>query len=81
MSSEEASTPGPSELQRLETALHALLRSFDELSGRAASSRSRSSDSARCAPRRVPITAWISSTITVRTVRSICRLRSEVSSR
>ena len=26
----------------------------------------RSSDSARCAPRRVPITAWISSTITVR---------------
>ena len=42
---------------------------------------SRSSDSARCAPRRVPMTAWISSTITVRTVRSICRLRSAVSSR
>jgi hypothetical protein len=28
----------------------------------------RSSDSARCAPRRVPMTAWISSTMTVRTV-------------
>ena len=37
--------------------------------------------SARCAPRRVPITAWISSTMTVRTVRSISRLRSAVSSR
>ena len=42
---------------------------------------SRSSDSARWAPRRVPITAWISSTMTVRTVRSMRRLRSEVSSR
>jgi hypothetical protein len=29
----------------------------------------------------VPITAWISSTITVRTVRSMARLRSAVSSR
>jgi hypothetical protein len=29
----------------------------------------------QCAPRRLPITAWISSTITVRTVASICRLR------
>ena len=33
----------------------------------------RSSDSARCAPRRVPMTAWISSTMTVRTVRSMLR--------
>jgi hypothetical protein len=31
--------------------------------------------------RREPITAWISSTITVRTVRSICRLRSAIRSR
>ena len=36
---------------------------------------SRSSESARCAPRLVPMTAWISSTITVRAVRSISRLR------
>src|SRR6185503_16177186 len=42
---------------------------------------SRSSVSARCAPRRVPITAWISSTITVRTVFNISRLRADVSSR
>ena len=35
----------------------------------------------QCAPRRVPNTAWISSTITVRTVRSIARLRSAVRSR
>ena len=48
---------------------------------RPATAASRSSDSARCAPRRVPMTAWISSTITVRTVRSIWRLRSAVSSR
>ena len=32
-------------------------------------------------PRRVPMTAWISSTITVRAVRSMLRLRSEVNSR
>ena len=50
-------------------------------SGRSATAASRSSVSARCAPRREPMTAWISSTITVRTVRSICRLRSDVSSR
>ena len=49
--------------------------------GRSATCCSRSSESARCAPRRVPMTAWISSTMTVLTVRSICRLRSEVSSR
>ena len=41
----------------------------------------RSSDSARWAPRRVPMTAWISSTITVRTVRSRSRLRPAVRSR
>ena len=52
----------------------------DRCSRRTAAS-SRSSVSARCAPRRVPITAWISSTMTVRAVRSICRLRSAVSSR
>ncbi len=50
-------------------------------SGCRATSCRRSSVSARCAPRRVPITAWISSTITVRTVRSISRLRAAVSSR
>ena len=50
-------------------------------SGPVATSCSRSRLSARCAPRRVPITAWISSTMTVRTVRSISRLRSAVSSR
>ena len=49
--------------------------------GCAATAASRSSDSARWAPRRLPMTAWISSTITVRTVRSISRLRSAVSSR
>ena len=42
---------------------------------------SRSRLSARCDPRRESITAWISSTITVRTVRSIARLRSAVRSR
>ena len=41
------------------------------ISGASATCCRRSSDSARCAPRRVPITAWISSTITVRTVRSM----------
>ena len=46
-----------------------------------ATAASRSSVNARCAPRREPMTAWISSTITVRTVRSICRLRSDVRSR
>ena len=49
--------------------------------GASATCCSRSSDSARCAPRRVPMTAWISSTMTVRTVRSIARLRSAVSSK
>ena len=42
-------------------------------SGASATCCNRSSDSDRCAPRRVPITAWISSTITVRTVRSMSR--------
>src|SRR6059058_2481366 len=37
-------------------------------SGASAICCNRSSVSARCAPRRVPITAWISSTMTVRTV-------------
>ena len=46
--------------------------------GDAASSRSR--DSARCAPRLVPATAWISSTITCSTPRRISRA-CEVSSR
>ncbi len=41
--------------------------------GRSHSASSRSSDSARCAPRLLPASAWISSTITVRTVRSIFR--------
>ena len=41
----------------------------------------RSSDSARCEPRLVPATAWISSTITERTVDSILRPESLVSSR
>ena len=54
---------------------------LEAASGGPPSASSRSSDSARCAPRRVPITAWISSTITVRTVRSISRLRADVSSR
>ena len=39
----------------------------------------RSSESARCAPRLLPATAWISSTITVRTVLSICRPDADVS--
>ena len=47
--------------------------------GRSASSRS--SDSARCAPRLSRATAWISSHTTVRTVRSRLRPRSEVRSR
>ena len=42
-------------------------------------SSSRSSDSARCAPRLSSATAWISSTITVRTPRQGARLRSAVS--
>ena len=41
VSSDEASTPNTNELQRLETALHALLRAFDELSGRAAQAEER----------------------------------------
>ena len=41
----------------------------------------RSRVKARWAPRRVSSTAWISSTITVRTVRSISRLRRAVSIR
>ena len=50
-------------------------------SGDAATCCSRSSVRARCAPRLVPITAWISSTMTVRTVRSMSRLFSAVRSR
>ncbi len=42
-------------------------------SGRRTSAASRSSDSARCAPRLLGATAWISSTITVRVVASIAR--------
>ena len=42
-------------------------------SGRPASSSSRSSDSARCAPRLVATIAWISSTITVWTLRRLSR--------
>ena len=42
---------------------------------------SRSSVMDRCEPRLLPATAWISSTITVCTPRSISRLRSEVTSR
>ena len=41
---------------------------------------SRSSDSARCAPRLLPATAWISSTITLRVLASISRPDLEVSS-
>ena len=44
------------------------------------SASSRSSDSARCAPRLVPATAWTSSTMTVSTPRSVSRA-CEVSSR
>ncbi len=43
------------------------------------SSSSRSRESARCAPRLSPATAWISSTITVRTWESQPRLDSAVS--
>ena len=42
-----------------------------------ASDSSRSRVSARCAPRLLPAMAWISSTITVRVVASICRPDSE----
>ena len=45
---------------------------------RPASASRRSSDSARWLPRLSRATAWISSTITVRTLRSISRARSEV---
>ena len=41
MSSDEASTPNTSELQRLETALQSLLRAFDDLSGRAVQAEER----------------------------------------
>ena len=41
--------------------------------GAAVSSSRRSSDSARCAPRFVPASAWISSTMTVSTPRSVSR--------
>ena len=41
--------------------------------GAAVSSSSRSSDRARCAPRFVPASAWISSTMTVSTPRSVSR--------
>ena len=44
-----------------------------------ASASSRSSDSARCAPRLLPASAWISSTITVRVVASMLRPDSEPS--
>ena len=47
--------------------------------GRPASASSRSSDSARCAPRLSSATAWISSTMTVSTSRSISRLLPDVS--
>ena len=59
----------------------ALRRARAADSGRSAICCNRSSESDRCAPRRVPMTAWISSTMTVRTVRSMCRLRSAVSRR
>ena len=49
-------------------------------SGRRAACSSRSSDSARCAPRFVPTTAWISSTITVSTEARKARAR-ELSTR
>ncbi len=49
--------------------------------GAFATSCRRSNVTAKCAPRRVPMTAWISSTITVRAVRSISRDFSAVSSR
>ena len=45
----------------------------------ATSASSRSSESARCAPRLSPATAWISSTMTVRTSASQRRLDSAVS--
>jgi hypothetical protein len=44
------------------------------------SAASRSSESARWLPRLLAATAWISSTITARTVASIARLRGEPSS-
>ena len=47
------------------------------VSRRPASASSRSSVSARCTPRLLPAMAWISSTITVRVVASICRPDSE----
>ena len=43
------------------------------------SDSSRSSDSARCAPRLLPATAWISSTITLRVLFSISRPEAEPS--
>ncbi len=49
-------------------------------SGRSQSASSRSSDNARWLPRLLPAMAWISSTITLRTSRSICRPDSEPSS-
>ena len=50
-------------------------------SRRPASDASRSSDRARCEPRLVPATAWISSTMTLRVLASIARPESLVSSR
>ena len=52
----------------------------DALEGRAAMASRRSSESARCAPRLVGTRAWISSTMTVSTVRR-AEAASEVSSR
>ena len=49
--------------------------------GSSATCASRSRVRARCEPRLFPATAWISSTMTVRTLRSIDRLRSAVTSR
>ena len=49
--------------------------------GSSATCASRSSVRARCEPRLFPATEWISSTITVRALRSMDRLRSAVTSR
>ena len=49
------------------------------VTGRPASASRRSSESARCAPRLLPATAWISSTIAVPTLASMARPPSLVS--
>src|SRR5881396_1300044 len=57
------------------------LERLDHVCGRPQTWSSRSSESARWAPRRDCTTAWISSTMTTRAVRSMARERSAVSSR